>query len=204
MTIPTLPYPRIPIILASASPRRKQLLQQTGFQFTAKPAGIHEDFTLDLAPADFARHYAREKASCLAERYPDELIVGADTIVVLHNRILGKPKDRGTAIEMLSSLSGRTHQVITAVALTWWGKQFESVFHESTDVTFRKLAQNEIEYYVDRFAPFDKAGSYGIQDWFALNVSRISGCFYNVVGFPLSAFFHHYRSMCDSLGITVK
>ncbi|NOZ75783.1 MAG: septum formation protein Maf [FCB group bacterium] len=199
-----LPHPRVPLILASASPRRKQLLTQAGFQFTCIPAQIHEDFALELSPVGFSQYYAKEKARVVARNHEEQLIIGADTIVVLDNMILGKPKDRQTAIRMLSTLSGKTHRVITGVTLIWKEKQFETTFHECTEVTFQELTQNEIGYYIDHFRPFDKAGSYGIQDWFALHVSKISGCFYNVVGFPLSAFYHRYKAMCDSLGITVK
>ncbi len=198
------PYPPVPMILASGSPRRRQLLNQVGFQFSVHPANIHEDFSIDLSPTDLTRHFAELKARSISAKFPDALVVGADTIVILGDTILGKPSTRSEAIGMLSNLSGKTHQVCTGVALIWEARRYSVTFHELTDVTFNPLSQIEIEYYVDQFKPFDKAGSYGIQDWFALHVGRISGCFYNVVGFPLGAFYSHYKAMCDSIGITAN
>ncbi len=186
-----------PLILASVSPRRKQLLSQIGLDFTIKPSRVHEDFSLNLPPEEFAPHYARLKAAEVAGTHPDHLVIGADTIVVLGDKILGKPANREESFAMLSSLSGKTHRVITGVSLQWHEKNLEDTFIEITRVTFKQLRQADIDYYIDNYAPFDKAGSYGIQDWFATCVARIEGCFYNVVGFPLAAFYDHYRSILD-------
>jgi len=198
------PYPDIPIVLASASPRRKQLLTQSGFSIQVVPSSVDEDFSIDLPSPDFARYYARKKAEDVSKQFPKDLVIGADTIVVLEHQILRKPSDREEAIHMLSTLSGQTHEVVTAAAMIWKIHKFSTIFHETTKVTFNRLSRAEIEYYVDTFRPFDKAGSYGIQDWFALNVRKVSGCFYNVVGFPLSRFYTQFKDMCDSLGIKVN
>lgn len=187
--------PALPLILASASPRRAELMKLTGIPFQVEPARIREDFHNGDDPADLAETYAAAKARVIAKRFPDRLVVGADTIVVLDGHILGKPADREAAIRMLQALSGRTHTVITGLALTWLRQHVQRVDHVSTDVTFYALSEDEIRYYVDHYRPFDKAGSYGIQDWFAQRVRHISGCFYNVVGFPLSRFYEHYRSI---------
>ena len=184
-----------PIILASNSPRRKALLEQIDLEFEVKPATIHEDFGLDLPPDQFATHYARLKAAELARQYPDHLIIGADTIVVLNNRILGKPQDEAESFSMLSDLSGNTHSVITGVSLQWAAKTMEDTFHETTQVTFKSISDDDIHYYIRNYRPLDKAGSYGIQDWFATCIDRVEGCFYNVVGFPLASFFSHYRQL---------
>ncbi|MBC8402891.1 MAG: septum formation protein Maf [Candidatus Marinimicrobia bacterium] len=189
-----------PIILASSSPRRKALLQQIDLEFEVKPATIHEDFSLDLPPEQFATHYARLKAAELAWQYPDHLIIGADTIVVLNNRILGKPQDEVECFTMLSDLSGNTHSVTTGVSLQWAAKAVEDTFHETTQVTFKSISDDDIHYYIRNYRPLDKAGSYGIQDWFAVCIDRVEGCFYNVVGFPLAAFFSHYRQLIAHYG----
>ena len=183
------------IILASNSPRRKALLRQIDMEFEVKPSTVHEDFNIDLPPLEFVRHYARLKARELADRYPDHLIIGADTIVVLADNILGKPIDAEDSFRMLSSLSGHTHTVITGVSLQWQSAGIEDTFHESTKVTFKTLTNQDIEYYIENYRPFDKAGSYGIQDWFATCVTGIEGCFYNVMGFPLATFYEHYRRL---------
>ncbi len=191
---------RPPIILASNSPRRRALLRQIDFEFVVEPSTVHEDFKLDLPPVDFATHYARLKAAELAEKNPDALVIGADTIVVLNQQILGKPHDAEESFSMLSSLSGNTHTVITGVSLQWSERALEDTFHETTQVTFRKLVPADIHHYIDNYQPFDKAGSYGIQDWFATCIERIEGCFYNVVGFPLAAFYRHYRLIFPASG----
>jgi len=178
-----------PIILASISPRRKALLTEIGLSFMVEPSSVHEDFTIDLAPEDFAQHYAKQKAMDISYRNHDSLVIGADTIVVLGNRILGKPKNATESYDMLSSLSGTTHTVMTGVSLQAKSLEIDHTFIEKTKVQFKELSNIEINYYIENYEPFDKAGSYGIQDWFSVCVEKIEGCFYNVVGFPLSAFY---------------
>ncbi len=184
-----------PIVLASNSPRRRQLLAQLDLEFTIHPSTVDEDFSLPLPPVEFACHYANAKAEEVAQSFPDQLVIGADTIVVLDGNILGKPRDRADSFRMLSTLAGRTHTVYTGVALVQVATGINKVFSEATQVTFADLAADDINYYIDHYQPFDKAGSYGIQDWFAGQVTRIEGCFYNVVGFPLATFYRHYRRL---------
>ena len=185
------------IILASQSPRRKMLLKQIDLDFNVVSSSVHEDFNISLKPIDFAMHYAKLKALDVAENYKDNLVIGADTIVVLNDEIIGKPKDEADSKSILRKLSNNTHQVITGIALIWQEKNIIDVFNEITDVTFQNLTDGQIQYYIDNYHPFDKAGSYGIQDWFAVCVRKIDGCFYNVMGFPLANFYEHYLKIIE-------
>lgn len=188
-------YPSI--ILASNSPRRKSLLKLIDLPFKVISSSVHENFNIDLRPIDFAQHYAQLKALDVANRNPDSLVIGADTIVVLDDEIIGKPIDVKDSKAMLRKLSGRTHTVITGVSLVWRERNIEDTFHEKTKVTFQKLSDEQIQYYVDNYHPLDKAGSYGIQDWFAVCVKKIDGCFYNVMGMPLSKFYQHFTKIIN-------
>ncbi len=178
-----------PIILASNSPRRKDLLELIDLPFKVISSTVHEDFNIDLKPIEFAKHYANLKALDVAKIYPAHLVIGADTIVVLDDEIIGKPVDEKDSKTMLRKLSNRTHTVITGVSLVWQEKNIVEIFCEKTKVTFQKLTDEQIQFYIDNYRPFDKAGSYGIQDWFAICVKKIDGCFYNVMGMPLSSFY---------------
>jgi septum formation protein len=162
--------------------------------FDIYPSNVHEDFHINLSPEEFVQYYAKEKSLDIARKYKDHLVIGADTIVVLDGKILGKPKDRKESFAMLKSLSGRTHSVFTGVSLNQINNEISNTFFEKTDVTFLKLSDKTISYYIDTYNPLDKAGSYGIQDWFSVNVKKINGCFYNVMGFPIAAFFNHYKA----------
>ena len=188
------------IVLASGSPRRKQLLEQIDLEFLVIPSQVHEDFDLDLSPEKFVEHYAKEKAKDIAKAHPDKWIIGADTIVVFNAEILGKPKDRDDSFRMLKMLSGNTHQVFTGVSIQQSKMQVSDTFHEYTNVTFNTLDDMVISYYIDTYKPFDKAGSYGIQDWFSVCVNHIDGCFYNVMGFPLSMFYSRFSALIKSNG----
>ena len=188
------------IVLASGSPRRKQLLEQIDLEFLVIPSQVHEDFDLDLSPEKFVEHYAKEKAKDIAKAHPDKWIIGADTIVVFNAEILGKPKDREDSFRMLKMLSGNTHQVFTGVSIQQSKMQVSDTFHEYTNVTFNTLNDMVISYYIDTYKPFDKAGSYGIQDWFSVCVNHIDGCFYNVMGFPLSMFYSRFSALLNSNG----
>ena len=189
---------KYPIVLASGSPRRKQLLEQIDLEFEVVPSQINEDFSINLSPTDFVEHYAQEKAKDVAKSYPDKWVIGADTIVVLGSHILGKPKDGNDSFHMLKQLSGNTHQVITGVSIQNINQDISDSFHELTNVTFNSLSDNVINYYIETYKPFDKAGSYGIQDWFSVCVNRIDGCFYNVMGFPLSSFYSHFIDLLET------
>ena len=183
------------IILASESPRRQALLHQIGMDFTVIISGIDEDISIDLPPNQLAKHFAREKAHAVALNYPNQLVIGADTLVVFDGQIFGKPKDHEESFNMLSTLSGNTHQVITGVTLKLLDKNIDETFHEATNVTFNTLSDRDINYYIDTYNPFDKAGSYGIQDWLAVFVKHIDGCFYNVMGLPLANFWEHINKL---------
>ncbi len=211
------------IVLASASPRRRLLLQQIGLSFTVVPADIGEDIAPNSDPADAVQSLSLQKARIvtgrpeIADINDNILVIGADTIVVLDNEILGKPASPDQAVDMLRSLSGQTHQVYTGVALVFRIGDFRQrladpaapaladsfqhhAFHERTDVTFGKLDQTEIAAYVESGSPLDKAGAYGIQDDLgALFVERINGDYYNVVGFPLYRFYREVNKVVPGI-----
>ena len=172
-------------ILASASPRRKQLLEWAELDFEIVVANTDESYPQHLLPQEVSIHIALEKAKAVKQKVDaGKTIIAADTIVVLDNEILGKPRDREDAISILSKLSGKIHQVITGVAII--GRQ-EHCFADITEVEFHELTQKEIEFYIDKYAPFDKAGAYAIQEWIGVvGIKRISGDFYNVMGLPVS------------------
>jgi septum formation protein len=178
------------LILASQSPRRKILLQQIGLKFKIIPSNSAELIQPTQTPQENAQRIALEKATEVAQRLRKGLVIGADTIVVLDRHILGKPRSKEDAKRMLRMLSGREHSVFTGFALidVKTKKQMSSV--EETRVRFRKLDDEEITSYVNSGSPMDKAGAYGIQDDYgAVFVEKIQGCFYNVVGFPLTRFY---------------
>lgn len=178
------------LILASGSPRRVSLLGQIGLLAEVIPSGIDEEMDTNSTPGENARRLAIEKARSVAKGINDGLVIGADTIVVIEGRVLGKPRDREDAVQMLLQLGGRTHTVITGFCiLDRPSDEFVSEIEE-TKVTFRALPRAEVERYVDGGSPMDKAGSYGIQDDYgAVFVTRVEGCFYNVMGFPLAKFY---------------
>ena len=171
------------IILASASPRRAELLQQIGLNFSVRPADIDETPEPDETPEQYVERLAREKALAVAGSSPKCLVLGSDTSVVLDGEILGKPIDPADARETLVRLSGATHQVMTAVALATEG-QCQSVL-VNTEVCFRELSEGEIEAYVASGEPMDKAGSYGIQGLGGIFVDELRGSYSAVVGLPL-------------------
>ncbi len=219
------------IILASSSPRRRLLLRQIGLSFEVVPSATDEEVENGYAPDTIVETLAMQKAQDVAEQLGHSdtmdgstadptkpaLIIGADTIVVLDGGILGKPADRNDAVEMLRTLSGRTHQVYTGVALILAGGNqrldiaepgaastrnyyTRHTFHERTDVTFGELNDKEIAAYVDTGSPMDKAGAYGIQDDLgALFVERIEGDYYNVVGFPLFRFYREVNKLMPGI-----
>lgn len=150
------------LTLASSSPRRQYLMREAGFVFTIEKPEVEETFPAELPVNQVARYLAALKAEYFRPKMRDQVIVTADTVVILDGRILNKPKDRTDAINMLSSLSGNTHRVMTGVSII--SKEKEESFDETTEVTFRSLSEKEIEFYVDHFEPYDKAGAYGAQD----------------------------------------
>jgi septum formation protein len=176
----------VPFVLASQSPRRRHLLALIGAEFDVIVSDVDESVDSEDDPARIAEDLARAKAVSVAEMRPDALVLGADTIVVLDGRILGKPVDDSDARRMLEMLSGRTHVVYTGIALVAKDLGRERSAVEATEVTFAPLTETEIDAYISTGSPHDKAGGYGIQDdRGALYVSRIDGDYYNVVGLPL-------------------
>lgn len=198
--LPTDIPPMISVVLASASPRRKALLQTILPDFQVIPANVDESFNASTPALDVPEFLAGRKAAAVAKQIADGgLVVGADTIVVLDNEILNKPADSADAIRMLLKLSGRTHQVVTGVALVKkTTKSTQSrLFSAITTVHFGEITQKMAETYVQTGSPLDKAGSYGIQDAFMGRVVRkINGDFNNVVGFPVFDFYHQCLSFC--------
>ena len=177
------PGTRPRVILASQSPRRRELLALIGISHEVSPADVDETVHPDEAPVPHCERLARDKAHTLAVRHPDAVVIGSDTIVVIDGIILGKPRDRADAIAMVTRLSGRTHTVFTAVAVAHGGVTLSGV--ESVSVTFRTLDAAQIAAYVDTGEPMDKAGAYGIQGYGATNVERIDGDYFAVMGLPL-------------------
>ena len=173
------------IVLASQSPRRAYLLEQAGVTFTVIPSALNEDTIPVTAPPAYAQSLALAKARDIARQYPDKWVIGADTIVLIGHTILGKPKSYADAFAMLKKLSGKTHQVLTGYAI--YRHDEKDLFTDVviTDVEFKTLRQNEIEWYLQSKEPFDKAGAYAIQGIGTFLVKRINGSYTNVVGLPV-------------------
>jgi septum formation protein len=174
------------IILASQSPRRKQLLEWAEIPFEAISSDSDETYPPGLSPEEIAIHIAQNKASVVQEKLgTDDIILAADTIVVLGEAIIGKPVHREEAVSMLLALQGEKHKVITGVVIRKGDK--EITFADVTEVEFHSLSEKEIEFYVDKYKPYDKAGSYAIQEWIGVvGIKSINGDFYNVMGLPVS------------------
>ena len=190
----------VPFILASASPRRSALLELSGAVFDVRPSGFEESAVDGETPSEMVLRLSAGKALDVSSDHPDALVLGADTIVVLGEEILEKPADAEHAAEMLSRLSGRSHEVKTGVTLVHAASKRESRFVEQTQVTFSRLTDVQIEDYVATGSPLDKAGAYGIQDEGALFVERIEGDFYTVMGLPLNRLHRElYNSFQDLL-----
>ncbi len=178
------------IILASQSPRRQQLLKDLEFNFQVKTKnGIKENYPEEVIGHDIATYLSELKASAFSDELEEkDILITADTIVLLNEKVLGKPEDRADAISMLRQLSGKKHQVVTGVSLTSTEKQ--ASFSAVTDVFFKELTEAEISYYVDKYEPYDKAGAYGIQEWIGyIAVERIEGSYFNVMGLPVQQLY---------------
>lgn len=173
------------IILASKSPRRQNLLKELGIKFEIRTKDIEEVYPPELKKEQVAIFLSELKAEAFKEELqPNDLLITSDTIVCLDDRIIGKPKDKDDAYNMLSDLSGKMHEVITAVTLTNVKKKF--TFYDITEVYFKELSTNEIETYIENYQPYDKAGSYGIQEWIGyIGIEKIVGSYHNVMGFPV-------------------
>ena len=188
-------------ILASASPRRKELMEQAGFRFEVIPSMVEERIT-KTTPSDVVMELAFQKAQDVFKRHQksfggrqDYVVIGADTIVVYRNEILGKPANKSEAFDMLSMLSDRTHQVYTGVSLIYFqnGQIHTNTFYESTDVTFCPISREDLHSYIESGDPLDKAGAYGIQGSFAIHVKCIKGDYNNVVGLPICRLYQELK-----------
>ena len=186
-------FPDYNYILASKSPRRQQLLQSLGIPFTVKTHEVEENFPDGLTKQEIPVFLAKLKAEPFKpELNENDLLITADTIVWLNGKVLGKPADRKEAKLMLNELSGKVHEVISGVCLTSANKQVS--FYSISSVYFKNLTEKEIEYYISRGNPFDKAGSYGIQDWIGIiGITRIEGSFYNVMGLPIQKLYEEIQ-----------
>lgn len=196
---------RVPLVLASRSPRRRQLLERLRIPFSVHPSEVEEIVPPGTPPAETVRLLARQKAEAVAPGYPHALTLGADTIVVLDDLVLGKPSDDAEATEMLARLGGRSHVVYTGIALIHAESDRVVTTHEVTEVTFASLSSAEIRAYVLTGSPLDKAGSYGIQDDAgALLIEGVRGDYYNVVGLPLHQLYRtlraHFADLLAPLG----
>lgn len=195
---------RVPLVLASRSPRRSHLLEALDLAFEIHPSDTDETIPEGASPDEAVRLLAQQKAESVAPHHPEALTLGADTIVVLGGDVLGKPADPTDAATMLGRLSGRSHTVYTGLALVHAGHTVTA--HEATEVTFASLTDGEIDAYVRTGSPLDKAGAYGIQDDLgALFVEHIQGDYYNVVGLPLHRLYRtlrtHFADLLAPLGV---
>lgn len=184
------------IILASNSPRRKELMSGLGVDYVVRTLpDVDESYPADLAGAAIPEYISCEKADAYRSiMQPGELLITTDTIVWLDGKVLGKPEGREGAVEMLRSLSGKSHQVFTGVCLTTteWQKSFTA----ASDVEFDVLSEEEIRYYVDKYQPMDKAGAYGVQEWIGyIGVKSISGSFYNIMGLPIQKLYGELKKL---------
>jgi septum formation protein len=167
-------------------------MKEAGFEFTIQSPDIDESFSAEMPVEDVPKHLAEKKARVLLPQINQEIIVASDTVVILGKTILNKPKDRKEAIEMLQLLSGKIHLVITAVCLL--SKEKCVCFNDRTEVTFKKLTNEEIEFYIDNYKPFDKAGAYGAQDWLGMvGIEKINGSYFTVMGLPMHRVYEELK-----------
>lgn len=189
----SLPRASVRVLLASASPRRRELLTLIGIAHEVRPADIDESYLEGETPSAHAERLARGKATAVAAAVPDAVTIGSDTIVLVDGQVLGKPRDRTHARTMLRQLSGRSHEVMTGVATIWRGRITSGV--ETVGVTFRELGDSEIEAYIDTGEPMDKAGAYGIQGYGATIVSKVNGDYFAVMGLPLNRLVRQFEEL---------
>jgi septum formation protein len=181
------------LILASNSPRRKQILEEAGISFRVQTKDIPEIYPESLDCIEVPSYLAALKAKAFSD-LNDQTIITADTIVLLDGKILGKPSGRDDAFAMLRSLSGKKHEVITGVCIL--NKNTELIFSDTTDVYFKSLSDEQINYYLDHFKPYDKAGAYGIQEWIGMvGVEKISGSYFNVMGLPIHKVYAELKKL---------
>jgi nucleoside triphosphate pyrophosphatase len=185
---------KYPLLLGSQSPRRKELLQRMDLEFTVDSVDLDETLPPLIKPDRAAVYLAEEKAKALEKKYPGHIILTADTVVALDKEIFGKPANGSEARLMLEKLSGREHQVVTGICLTNEG--IKSTAAESAYVTFNRLSERQINYYIEHYKPFDKAGGYGIQEWIGVTgISGIKGSYFNVMGLPVEKVYGLLQKM---------
>jgi len=192
--------PRKRIVLASGSPRRRDLVKMMGLKFELAVPEIHEDLVPRAKPSSLVVELALAKALSLIGKFPNAAILGADTVVVLDGRILGKPRDRSDARAMLRTLSGRTHTVYTGLALVDVPTGLRETCCEKSLVTMKRINNEEIDRYLATGEPMDKAGSYGIQGFGAVFIKHIDGCFFNVMGLPVGRLYDMLKDLSKKLG----
>ena len=179
------------IILASQSPRRAEILRMIGVSFKVESSNIHEEINQKIKQNEIPINLSKAKAEKISHKYPDKIIIGADTVVVFNKKIFGKPKDKNESKKMLKALSGNCHEVITGVTIMNEKLGVIKTFSETTKVFVQKIPTKQIEFYVNNYNTLDKAGSYGIQEWFSVWIKKINGCYYNVMGLPVSKLYRH-------------
>ena len=183
---------KFPLILASKSPRRQELLRQAGFSFQVQSKETDESFSADMPAEKVARYLAEKKAVAFKEELNNEILLTADTTVLIDGQVLNKPANKEEAQTMLRKLSGRSHQVVSGACLLH--KEEVNSFDDVTEVFFREISEQEIAYYIDSYQPYDKAGAYGIQEWIGLvAVEKIIGSFYTVMGLPVHEVYRHLK-----------
>ena len=179
------------IILASQSPRRAEILRMIGVSFKVEPSNINEEINQKIKQNEIPINLSKAKAEKISHKYPDKIIIGADTVVVFNKKIFGKPKDKNESKKMLKALSGNCHEVITGVTIMNEKFGVIKTFSETTKVFVQKIPTKQIEFYVNNYNTLDKAGSYGIQEWFSVWIKKINGCYYNVMGLPVSKLYRY-------------
>ena len=177
------------LILASESPRRKEILNNIGLNFKVYSSKIDETEFKKYSPRISATLCAEKKAKAASQVFDNNFIIAADTIVSIKGAILGKPKSEAESYKMLKMLSGKSHKVLTGVSVCKKNENLKKSFCSTTEVKIKPLSDDVIKFYIENFNPFDKAGSYGIQDWFSCQVESIKGCYFNVMGLPLSKLY---------------
>lgn len=182
------------IILASGSPRRQELFKELGLDFSIKVKAVDEIYPSTLEAAEITNYLAELKAAAFSELTENDIVITADTIVWMNDKAIEKPKDKQLAIEMLQELSGRNHTVITSICIKTFASQ--KVFYDETLVYFKPLSMEEINYYVENYEPFDKAGAYGIQEWIGfIGVTKIEGSYFNVMGLPVHKLYEELMKL---------
>ena len=179
------------IILASRSPRRAKILNMIKVTFKVAPSKIKEQVNPKIKPNENAINISKAKAEAISHKYPNDIIIGADTIVVFNEEIFGKPKNINESKKMLKALSGNSHKVITGVTIMNERLGILKTFSEITEVFVQKIPTKKIDHYINNFNTLDKAGSYGIQEWFSVWIKKINGCYYNVMGLPVSKLYRY-------------